>query len=816
MVIDHTMPCLPVISATPAFVFPAPGTGQIRATGIRAATIALWLAVAWTGAAEPSLWFNKGDLPELKRRVAAGPEAEVWKQTLAQAEALIDPASPQFAGPDQVTREPAVERVQVAGHFYGRRLTAWMETLGFAYQMTGDERFARHGAALLEMAARHLPVTHPHIAPGFAGARGDLMRAFAVGHDWLGEAMSPAQRELWAETAAGYLQNIVTEAQGEKVWWRPHHNFMGVALGAAGLLALELQPYRPEESAADVQACADLVAQWLEQGFDEDGAYLEGTQYGFYGLSNAIRFADALRRRRGTDLFAQPRLRQVPWFYACSLLPGERVYEARNDANYSGAADPTLLRLATAFDSGLAHWLWQQTGEGSSVFRIIWASPVPPAPPVAQSPPGQHFRGRGLCLWRTGWTADDLLLSIEAGPFYPVTHNQGDKGHFTLYGLGQRWAIDSGYGNNRQPGGRDSTLAHNCVLIDGQGQAPSGAGAGTSGQIVAFDNTATWGYACADIASAYRRNHAGSPGIELEHARRHLAFVRPSGEVPGYAAVFDDFRKDGQEHRYTWLLHVPRDMRVDLRPDGALFTPESAFPETFAGTPPDAPGRGACQWEFEVPAAGEFALWARVRAAGPTPSGSDSFFVEIDGEPRFDWHLPGKRDWTWTRIARGVAQEPLTFPLPPGKHRLRLSTREAGAEVERIVVGSPAQASAVPEGLELPAAKAQLTAPMARTTVPGDRSAPRMRLWLNAAAPLCQELGYYEQHRLFQASVTAVQPEFAAFLLPLPAGIPEPGIRVDGQAEGWHIHLRWKQRTDELVWPKKGTRQPGMQSRPGG
>jgi len=38
-----------------------------------------------------------------------------------------------YADPDAVARRPDPEwRVQILGHYFGRRLTDWMETLGFA------------------------------------------------------------------------------------------------------------------------------------------------------------------------------------------------------------------------------------------------------------------------------------------------------------------------------------------------------------------------------------------------------------------------------------------------------------------------------------------------------------------------------------------------------------------------------------------------------------------------------------------------------------------------------------------------------------
>ena len=269
--------------------------------------LALIVAAVSLPGAEPRLWFGEGDIPKLKERAERGPDAEVWRATLAVAEAWITPGTATFLSPEQVEQGPQTGRIQIAGHYYGRRLTEWMETLGFAFQLTGDQRFARHGVALLERAALKLPVTHPQIAPGFAGARGDIMRGLAVGYDWLGETMTPEQRRRWSETAAGYVRNVLAEVQGETVWWRPCHNFMGVAVGAAGLLALERREFYPQEAPGWIRVCTEMVGRWLEEGFDEDGAYGEGTQYGFYGLSNAIRFADALQRSGLNQSWSQRR-----------------------------------------------------------------------------------------------------------------------------------------------------------------------------------------------------------------------------------------------------------------------------------------------------------------------------------------------------------------------------------------------------------------------------------------------------------------------------------------------------------------------------
>ena len=119
----------------------------------------------------------------------------------------------------------------------------------------------------------------------------------------------------------------------------------------------------------------------------------------------------------------------MPHFFAMSLLPGERVFEARNDADYSGFDDPTQLRLAAAYESGLAKWLWQTAGGGSSPFRIIWANGVAAQDPrQAAEPLAEHFVGRGLCIWRTGWETGDVMFSVEAGPYYPRHPQPGGRG----------------------------------------------------------------------------------------------------------------------------------------------------------------------------------------------------------------------------------------------------------------------------------------------------------------------------------------------------------------------------------------------------
>jgi len=767
-------------------------------------------------AVTPRLVSTKADIPALQARVAAPPCDQVWQRILARANAYCDPASGEFAAPAGVDAMPAGEvRLVVLGHTFGRRLTAWLEALGFAYQLTGDERFARQGVALLEAAALKLPVTDPRVAPGFAGALGDIMRALALGYDWLAECMTPEQQRLVQEVSAGYVRNILAEAKSGKAWWVPNHNFVGVAVGAAGCLALNLQEAYPEEAPAWVRDCTDLIRTWFNCGFDAQGAYAEGTLYGVYGLSNAVLFADALQRSGGPDLFDHPNLRQVPTFYALSLLPGEDVFDARNDADYGGLGDPAMLRLAAAHQSGLARWLWDRCGSGDTPLRIIWHTDLRPVDPVqAGVPLALNFAERGLCVFRTGWEKSDVMFSLEAGRFYPGTHNQGDKGHFTLYGLGSRWAIDSGYGNNQLPEGRAQTVAHNCILVDGKGQALSGAGLGTNGAIVAFEDRAEFGYALADCTEAYNRNHRGEDGAHLRRALRHAFFVRPSAGLPAYALIADDFEKDDHEHEYTWLMHTPEDMDIALLPDGALLRPASVSGSGFVETPADAVAQGQCAWTFGVQAGGNYAIWARVRASGPEIPKSDSFFVQMDGQEKVDWHMPGALSWVWGRVTAGVAQREVIFPLEACEHALRFLTREPGAQVDSVFVTKDAAAQPPfgeqAGGVLLEAEEGQVTPPMRVVRLEGAEAPASLRLVLHAAGPLALSIDGYDGHRRLRCTVRARNPRFIAALLPLPGGVDAPEVKLADTLQGCDLQLGWPGQTDRLSWPTAASGRPTL------
>ncbi|MGI6099806.1 MAG: hypothetical protein GX174_03245 [Lentisphaerae bacterium] len=135
-------------------------------------------------------------------------------------------------------------------------------------------------------------------------------------------------------------------------------------------------------------------------------------------------------------------------------------------------------------------------------------------------------------------------------------------------------------------------------------------------------------------------------------------------------------------------------------PAGSAFVPGASgdsyleIPEK-AGNPPKLE-KGFARFEFDLPADGDYILWARVWWEGEC---SNSFTVQIDDQPAF---LFGEnatyRTWHWVKYPVARITPPLR--LEKGPHVLRVSNREDGVRLDQILL-SPNKRF-VPVGIETP------------------------------------------------------------------------------------------------------------------
>ena len=110
---------------------------------------------------------------------------------------------------------------------------------------------------------------------------------------------------------------------------------------------------------------------------------------------------------------------------------------------------------------------------------------------------------------------------------------------------------------------------------------------------------------------------------------------------------------------------------------------------------------GKAVYNFNVDTAGDYAVVANVNAPN---AGSNSFFVNIDGDPTAPvmiWDIPGtsglaQRSVGWRGDGTDTVSQfaPKVFTLSPGLHQLVIVGREAGTKIQQIsVVKTPAPPS---------------------------------------------------------------------------------------------------------------------------
>ena len=92
----------------------------------------------------------------------------------------------------------------------------------------------------------------------------------------------------------------------------------------------------------------------------------------------------------------------------------------------------------------------------------------------------------------------------------------------------------------------------------------------------------------------------------------------------------------------------------------------------------EAPTEGLARYEFNLPEAGEWGVWALVQAMS---KGSDSYWVRVDDGPWKGWGTGLHPRWGWARAFEAL-------PLDAGAHTITFGTREPGAKMGSLLISS--------------------------------------------------------------------------------------------------------------------------------
>jgi hypothetical protein len=103
--------------------------------------------------------------------------------------------------------------------------------------------------------------------------------------------------------------------------------------------------------------------------------------------------------------------------------------------------------------------------------------------------------------------------------------------------------------------------------------------------------------------------------------------------------------------------------------------------------PPANDADGIAVYSFVVPRDDSYRLWGRVIAASVD---EDSFWIQMDSSDFIQWNDIGHGDqWLWVDVRNFERRtEPYTFMLNKGRHTLRVSYRELGTLLDKLLLAS--------------------------------------------------------------------------------------------------------------------------------
>lgn len=426
---------------------------------------------------------------------------------------------------------------------------------------------------------------------GSAMRRGDigahhLLRGLNWCYDACWETMTPDERDR--------LRGVIVQRANQ--FYRSLNPFRrGEANNHAWLRAFGVA-----ESGIVLAGDHDLAGEWVEYvrqlyvgrflcclGYQGDNN--EGVSYWGYGLMFIVDYADMMKAVCGIDLYQHPWLKQTARFpMYCAPPNAWAVSFADTGMPNHGARGPVQTNRVRdlAIRTRDPYALWY-SGQREPIDGLTPREP-------ADLPPSIHYRHIGVAIFNTSLVdgREGVTVAMHSGPYF-AGHQHPDQNHFVIHAYSEKLAIDGGYydwyGSPHFKAYSMQTLAHNTLLVDGEGQAVCKAGA--DGRMAAYFDSPGYGYVVGD---------ASDPDVyggRLSRFDRRILFIKP-----GFVIVHD-LVASGAAARYDWMLHAIVPIEVNSAAEsfsirckaaalhGRFFSPTDVSLEVKTGFPAEPVNR---------------------------------------------------------------------------------------------------------------------------------------------------------------------------------------------------------------------------------
>jgi hypothetical protein len=355
-----------------------------------------------------------------------------------------------------------------------------VSTLALMYRLTGKDPYLRRAVLELRAAANFRDWN-----PARFIETAEMLYAFAIGYDWLYNALAPGER-AWVRDAMMLkaLEPALAAYRLDNGWPKEHLNWnmvcnASVGLGALAIAGDAVDAAVNEKSAAALRFALESIPHGLAT-YGTEGSWPEGPSYWNLVTRYATSFMAGLQTSLGNDfgLSFFHGVDRAGRFRIHMTGPTGKLFNFGDSAEEAGPA-PEMFWLAKRYSVPQYAWSEQKAlerGNRPDPYDLVWFdrdAKSPSQPPAW--PLDAIFRGVDVACFRSSWDDPNALYLAVKGGDNKEAHTHLDLGSFVFDAGGVRWATDLGpddfdlpgyFGARRAAYYRIRTEAHNTLLID--------------------------------------------------------------------------------------------------------------------------------------------------------------------------------------------------------------------------------------------------------------------------------------------------------------------------------------------------------------
>jgi len=643
----------------------------------------------------PRLFMRPDDLPRL-RELAKGKLADQFGKLRREADRII--AAGPTPEPEHLGSARNKEDKDAVKYWWPNReqtdkATKEAELIAFVYLISRDKKYGEAARTWVLKLAEWNPDGPTNFKLNCEAGKAMLYRP-ARAYDWAYDMFTPDERKkvqaMWTRRVndawesgevsrgVGHL-NSPYNSHGNRIW----HKIAEVAIAFLGDV-----PQAETWLDYAVNKFFGCYPVWA----DDDGGWHEGVSYWSGYMSKAVWWLQVSKSALDIDGLKKPFFAHVgdyPMYIAPPGSPnsgfGDLSYN--RPSNAVGGFMEYHIRMKGSQPDGqrAGYWRWWVEAWGmkgeSGVLGFLYAANLPDMPaakPPTDLPVSKVFHGIGVASLHTTLldSKQDVHFLFKSSPYGTRSHGHNPHNIFQLNAYGEALLTTCVYrdlhGSKFHYNWAHSTVAHNGVLVNGEGQIKHSTS--PDGKIVAEQLTPDWDYIAGDAAAAY--------GGRLTRFVRHVVFVKPQSAKadPPVIVLLDDIEAK-EPATFQFMLHALKAFELDeahgrLRVeqpqagvDVQYLSPLPLAMRQWDGFNPPPSKPFPNQWHVETGTRDKQKQIAMITVLAPYRAGQHQSWSAERAE---------NRSRIGVRIARGDQRMVVLFPKPGTAGEVRVELSGAG------------------------------------------------------------------------------------------------------------------------------------------